>query len=104
MSTKRVEMKSYNLLGASLRYIGFLTAPGSNATFNGPVHDEGPTWIEIVMHDLHFLSVSLVISNYWNEELRDIVSFFSNISDTDGCDVEKMEDFNSQLLLHNKHL
>lgn len=104
MSTKSVEVKPYNLLGASLRYIGFLMAPGSNATSNGPVHNEGPTWIDIVMHGLHFLSVSLVISNYRNEELRDVVLFFSNISDTDGCDAEKMEDFNSQLLLHNKHL
>lgn len=104
MSTKRVEMKSYNLLGASLRYTGFRMAPGSNATFNGIAHSEGPTWIETVMQDRHFLSISLVISNYWNEELRDVVLFFSNISDTDGCDVEKMEDFNSQLLLHNKHL
>lgn len=57
-------MESYNLLGASLRCIGPHNAPGGDAIFDGTVHNEGPVKIEIVTHDLDFLSIRLVISDY----------------------------------------
>lgn len=49
---------------------------------------------------------SLKACDQWQlkQRVRDVVLFFSNISDTDGHDVERMEDCNSQLLLRNKHL
>lgn len=48
---------------------------------------------------------SLKACDQWQLKQRvgDVVLFFSNISDTDGHDVERMEDCNSQLLLRNKH-
>lgn len=63
MSGKGVEMKSYNLLGASLRCIGLLIAAGSHAISDGTGHSEGPTGIETVMHARHFLSGRLVVSD-----------------------------------------
>lgn len=56
-------MKSYNLLGASLRCIGLLIAAGSHAISDGTGHSEGPTGIETVMHARHFLSGRLVVSD-----------------------------------------